>query len=122
MKFWKILPPLKRNRKWLRKLSSVLIGREKRMLSLVKEYFTLEDLVEIKERLDWNRIYRRQIGGNAAGTKHSAEGYIFDWSYHLELHDSFYIGSDVFYSYIVQNGWWKLLMTQKTEEGYFEVY
>jgi hypothetical protein len=43
-----------------------------------------------------------------------------DWSEHLELHDSFYIGSDIFYSYIVQNGWWKLLMEHKTEEGYFE--
>jgi hypothetical protein len=27
----------------------------------------------------------------------------------------------VFYSYIVENGWWKLLMKQKTREGYFEV-
>ncbi|MCE5212583.1 MAG: PEP/pyruvate-binding domain-containing protein, partial [Deltaproteobacteria bacterium] len=44
-----------------------------------------------------------------------------DWSEQLELHDSFYIGSDVFYSYMVQNGWWKLLMEQKTEEGYFEI-
>ena len=42
-----------------------------------------------------------------------------DWSEHLELHDSFYIGSDVFYSYIVQNGWWRTLMTHKTKKGYF---
>ncbi|UCF16154.1 MAG: hypothetical protein JSW59_01585, partial [Phycisphaerales bacterium] len=26
-----------------------------------------------------------------------------------------------FYSYIVENGWWKLLMKQKTREGYYEV-
>ncbi|MDW7675943.1 MAG: PEP/pyruvate-binding domain-containing protein, partial [Bacillota bacterium] len=38
----------------------------------------------------------------------------------LEPHDSFYIGSDVFYTYMVQNGWWKLLMKQKTKEGYFK--
>ena len=44
----------------------------------------------------------------------------FDWNAKLERHDSFYIGSDVFYSYIVQNGWWKLLMAQKTKECYFE--
>ncbi|MDI6732136.1 MAG: PEP/pyruvate-binding domain-containing protein [Candidatus Margulisbacteria bacterium] len=30
-----------------------------------------------------------------------------------------YIGSDVFYTYIVQNGWWKLWLEQKTERGYF---
>jgi hypothetical protein len=45
----------------------------------------------------------------------------FDWNAELEIHDSFYIGSDIFYSYMVQNGWWKLLMAQKTDEGYFEV-
>ena len=45
----------------------------------------------------------------------------FNWTAELEVHDSFYIGSDIFYSYMVQNGWWKLLMAQKTDEGYFEV-
>jgi hypothetical protein len=45
----------------------------------------------------------------------------FNWAKQMELHNSFYIGSDVFYSYMVQNGWWELLMDQKTEEGYFKV-
>ncbi len=31
----------------------------------------------------------------------------------------FYVGSDIFYTYIVQNGLWKLRMEQKTKEGYF---
>jgi len=103
------------------KLSRVLIGREKRMLSLVKEYFTLEDLVEIKKRL----IGTGFIGGKSVGMLLSRnilrKDTSVDWSEQLELHDSFYIGSDIFYSYMVQNGWWKLLMTQKTEEGYFEI-
>lgn len=37
----------------------------------------------------------------------------------MEAHDSFYIGSDVFYTYVVQNGWWKLSLRQKSEEEYF---
>jgi hypothetical protein len=37
----------------------------------------------------------------------------------FEPHDSFYIGSDVYYTYIVQNGGWKLWMEQKNPEGYF---
>ncbi|MCG2712700.1 MAG: PEP/pyruvate-binding domain-containing protein, partial [Candidatus Omnitrophica bacterium] len=41
------------------------------------------------------------------------------WEKFSEPHDSFYIGSDIFYSYIVENRWWKLRMRQKTEEGYF---
>jgi hypothetical protein len=100
-------------------LSRVLIGREKRMLSLVKEYFTLEDLVEIKKRL----IGTGFIGGKSVGMLLARnilrKDSTMDWPEHLELHDSFYIGSDVFYSYIVQNGWWKTLIEHKTEEGYF---
>jgi hypothetical protein len=102
-------------------LSRVLIGREKRMLSLAKEYFTLEDLVEIKKRL----IGTGFIGGKSVGMLLARnilrKDTSLDWKEQLELHDSFYIGSDIFYSYMVQNGWWKLLMTQKTEEGYFEI-
>jgi hypothetical protein len=102
-------------------LSRVLIGREKRMLSLVKEYFSLEDLVEIKKRL----IGTGFIGGKSVGMLLARnilrKDATFDWNAELEIHDSFYIGSDIFYSYMVQNGWWKLLMVQKTDEGYFEV-
>jgi hypothetical protein len=102
-------------------LSRVLIGREKRILSLVKEYFTLEDLVEIKKRL----IGTGFIGGKSVGMLLARnilrKDPTVDWNAELELHDSFYIGSDIFYSYMVQNGWWKLLMAQKTADGYFEV-
>lgn len=102
-------------------LSRVMIGREKRMLALVKEYFSLEDLVEIKKRL----IGTGFIGGKSVGmllARNILRGDpTFDWNAELEIHDSFFIGSDIFYSYMVQNGWWKLLMAQKTDEGYFEV-
>jgi hypothetical protein len=101
-------------------LSRVLIGREKRMLALVKEYFTLQDLLEIKDRL----IGTGFIGGKSVGMLLARNilrrDTSFDWPQHLELHDSFFIGSDVFYSYLVQNGWWKNLMAHKTREGYFE--
>jgi hypothetical protein len=111
---------IEERQKMVETLSRVLIGREERMLSLVKEYFTLEDLVEIKNRL----IGTGFIGGKSVGMLLArnilCKDLTIDWSEHLELHDSFYIGSDIFYSYIVQNGWWKLLMEHKTEEGYFE--
>jgi hypothetical protein len=102
-------------------LSRVMIGRERRMLALVKEYFSLEDLMEIKKRL----IGTGFIGGKSVGMLLARnilrKDPTHDWSQDLELHDSFYIGSDIYYSYMVQNGWWKLLMEQKTPEGYFEV-
>ena len=31
------------------------------------------------------------------------------------------MGSDVFYTYLIENGWWQLRTRQKTREGYFEV-
>jgi hypothetical protein len=106
--------------KMIEQLSSVLIGREKRILGLVKKFFTLEDLIEIKERL----IGTGFIGGKSAGMLLARNILRKDtsikWSEHLELHDSFYIGSDVFYSYIVQNGWWSDFMAHKTKERYFE--
>ena len=102
-------------------LSRVLIGREKRMLALAKDYFDLKDLLEIKDRL----IGTGFIGGKSVGMLLARNilqrDSSFDWPAHLEIHDSYYIGSDVFYSYMVQNGWWKLLMAHKTREGYFEV-
>jgi len=101
-------------------LSRMLIGREKRMLGLIKEYFTLEDLIEIKERL----IGTGFIGGKAAGMLLARNilrrDIAIKWTEHLELNDSFYVGSDVFYSYIVQNGWWQDFMSHKTKENYFE--
>ncbi len=102
-------------------LSRILIGREKRMLALVRDYFTLEDLLEIKDRL----IGTGFIGGKSVGMLLARnilrQDKSLDWQVHLERHDSYYIGSDVFYSYMVQNGWWKLLMSHKTKEGYFEI-
>jgi hypothetical protein len=101
-------------------LSRLVLSRNKRILGLVRRYLSLEDLLFIKERL----IGTGFVGGKALGMLLSRKILLkdqeYDWRYTLEHHDSFYIGSDVFYSYIVQNGWWKLFMAHKTPEGYFE--
>ncbi|MGH2271738.1 PEP/pyruvate-binding domain-containing protein [Anaerohalosphaeraceae bacterium U12dextr] len=101
------------------KLCRIMMCREERMLALVKRYFSLRDLLDIKARL----IGTGYIGGKAVGMllarKILMQDTTFDWRQRLEKHDSFYIGSDIFHSYIVQNGLWKLRMEQKTPEGYF---
>jgi len=101
-------------------LSRLMLSRNKKILSLIREHLTLDDLLRIKLRL----IGSGFIGGKSVGMllarKILANDSDFDWAGVLEHHDSFYIGSDVFYSYIVQNGWWKLFMAHKTPEGYFE--
>jgi hypothetical protein len=100
-------------------LCRLMIGREDRILSLARAYFSLEDLLEIKARM----IGTGFVGGKAAGMLLARQILLadrnFDWSAHLERHDSFFVGSDVYYTFIVHNGWWKLLMQQKTEDGYF---
>ena len=105
-------------RDMVQQLSRLMLTRNQRLLSLIQEYFSLEDLLRIKERL----IGTGFIGGKSVGMLLSRNILTaekdFDWSAVLEQHDSFYIGSDVFYSYIVQNGWWPTFMAHKTREGY----
>ena len=115
-----IEPDSKKAKELVKKLCGIMIGREKRISHLAQENFTLEDLMDIKGRLVGSGF----IGGKAAGMliaqKILSKDKSFDWNQNLESHDSFYVGSDIFYSYIVENGWWKLLMKQKTKDGYFE--
>ncbi len=109
-----------RKTKMIDRLCQIMIGREDRILDLAKKAFTLEDLLEIKSRL----IGTGYIGGKSAGMLISRKLLCQDasrnWNDLLEPHDSFYIGSDVFYTYLVENGWWKLRMEQRTKEGFFE--
>ncbi len=104
----------------IEQLSRLILSRNKRILGLIRQFLSLEDLLFIKERL----IGTGFVGGKALGMLLSRKILLkdpgYDWQSTLEHHDSFYIGSDVFYSYIVQNGWWKLFMAHKTPEGYFE--
>jgi hypothetical protein len=105
--------------KTIDRLCSVMIGRDERMINLVKKHFTIEDLQTIKSRL----IGTGFIGGKAVGmllANKIISQKELDLSQHIEPHDSFYVGSDVFYTYLVENGLWKLRVEQKTEEGYFK--
>ncbi|MBN3037909.1 MAG: PEP/pyruvate-binding domain-containing protein [Candidatus Omnitrophica bacterium] len=107
--------------KAIKKICSVMISKNKKILSLAIRNFSLSELVDIKSRL----IGTGFIGGKSVGMllarKILSNSKSLDWQKLSEAHDSFYIGSDIFYSYIVQNHWWKLRMQQKTESGYFSV-
>ncbi len=90
-------------------------------MRLANDHFTLEDFLNLKDSL----IETGYISGKAVGMlltrqilmNRSSSG----WHNLLEPHDSFYIGSGVFYTYIVQNGWWKLFMEDKMDEGYYSL-
>jgi len=102
-------------------LCDIMITREPKMSDLVKRHLDVEDMLDIKARM----IGSGFIGGKSVGMllarKILSKDISMDWSSLLETHDSFYIGSDVFYTYLVNNGCWKLRMEQKTRQGYFTV-
>ncbi len=99
-------------------LMHMLIGRESRMFELCGRYFTLADITAIASR----EVGTGFIGGKSVGmllARKILEREGKHISNYMEPHDSYYIGSDVFYTYIVENGWWKLRTMQKTKEGYY---
>jgi hypothetical protein len=107
-------------RAMVEQLCRVMMGRDERILALARMYFGLDDLMAIKARL----IGTGYIGGKTVGMLLARQILRADrngaWDEVLEPHDSFYIGSDVYYGYLVHNGLWRLLMRQKTEGGYFD--
>lgn len=111
--------PLSSQRTAKEQLLNLLIGKDSRIASLCREYFSLSDLIQIEER----EIGTGFIGGKAVGMLLARK--ILEvrnpdfYKEHMEMHDSYYIGSDVFYTYIVQNDAWYLRMRQKAEEGFF---
>ena len=103
-----------------RLLREMLIGDEGRMVDLADEHLTLADLVATASR----EIGTGFIGGKSVGMLVARAILAGDeegrFAGRLEAHDSFFLGSDLFYSYVVANGWWRLWMEQKTPEGYFD--
>lgn len=103
-----------------KRLMYMLIGSDSRMFQLCDKYFTLKDILDIASR----EIGTGFIGGKSVGMLLARKILEIDggdfFTPYIEPHDSFYIGSDVFYTYIVQNGWWTLRTKQKTPEGYFK--
>lgn len=88
------------------RLLRMAISRDKRLLEPAGRFFDLADLVNIGKRM----IGTGLIGGKSVGML-LARAILRKrdprWSDILEEHDSFFIGSDVFYTYLVVNGcWW----------------
>jgi len=105
----------------VKQLCRIMIGREKRISRLAQDNLTLGDLINIKNRLIGSGFVGGKTAGMLIARKIISKDASFDWDQRLEPHDSFYVGSDVFYSYIVENGWWNLFIKQKTKDGYFKV-
>ena len=94
------------------RLARMVISREEFMFNLVRRYLTIDDILDVRRRL----IGTGLIGGKAVGML-LARAILREEHPHLaarlEAHDSFYIGSDVFYTYLVRNGIWWIRQKQR---------
>jgi hypothetical protein len=91
------------------------------MLNVVRTTLGPEDFVDIGQRM----VGEGAIGGRAAGLlladRILAQEDMFDCDRYLEPHDSYYVGSDVFCTYLADNDLWDLYTEQVTGGGYFRI-
>lgn len=102
------------------RMCRIMITRDERLRLLVRKYFKLEDYFDVRLRMVGTGL----IGGKACGmllARKIIERNCPDIAARLEPHDSFYVGSDVFYSYIVENHFWKMRIHQRRPEEYFSL-
>ena len=102
------------------KICELMMTKDEKMLSKIKEYFTFEDYITIYDR----RVGSGLVGGKTCGmllARKIIEKNCPDiYNDIFEPDDSFYIGTDLFYTYIVSNDLWDLRVNQRTEEGYYK--
>lgn len=96
----------------LDKMCGMMMTRDKEIQKLICRYFTARDYMVIKNRM----VGTGMIGGKACGML-LARKIVRDFcplaGKHLEPHDSYYIASDIYYTYIIHNDCWRLWMYQK---------
>ncbi len=101
------------------RLLRMMVTRDARLLKLAKRYLKLSDLLGIRKRMLGTGL----IGGKSVGMI-LARAILNDrddkWKSLLETHDSFYIGCDVFYTYLVRNNCWRQRQQQRDPEKYLE--
>ncbi|MFH1568074.1 MAG: PEP/pyruvate-binding domain-containing protein [Gemmatimonadota bacterium] len=100
-------------------LLRMAVARDGRMLELARQYLSWEDAAAIGQRL----IGTGLIGGKSVGVL-LARAILRrgspKWHELLEAPDSYYVGSDVFYSFLVDNGIWWARQKQRDPATFLE--
>ncbi|MBR5730985.1 MAG: phosphoenolpyruvate synthase, partial [Firmicutes bacterium] len=100
------------------KMCNIMMTRDEKMRGMIKKHFEPEDYFSVRDHM----IGTGMIGGKACGmllARAIIRNTQADISEVLEPHDSFYVGSDLYYTYIVDNDMWDVRIKQRTEEGFF---
>jgi hypothetical protein len=104
----------------LRELCRLVFGTDERILDIAVENVKLADLLDIKARM----IGVGSIGGKATGmilSRMIVDKRLPEVSNILEPHDSFYICSNLYYTFLVKNKCWGLKIKQRRRSGYFPI-
>lgn len=102
----------------MRRMRDIMMSRDEHIRNLLDRHFAPEDYFFVKEHMVGTGL----IGGKSCGmltARKIIENCCPEIYDRLEPHDSFFIGSDVFYTYIVENGFWNMRVEQRKPEGYF---
>ncbi len=94
------------------------LTRDRRLQEMIRKYFRPRDYFQLRDRM----IGSGSLGGKACGmllARKIIHTELPEYRRYFEPHDSFYIGSDVFYTYIVSNNCWETRIAQRTDAGYF---
>ncbi len=104
----------------LEKMCRIMMTRDERLHVLLRKHFTPEDYFNTRSHM----VGTGMIGGKACGmllARAIIRNNAPEIDAVLEEHDSFFIGSDMFYTYIVDNGFWDLRIRQRSGDEYFSL-
>lgn len=102
-----------------RRLCRMMVSRDPVIKSLVSNYLRLEDILAIRRRM----IGTGLIGGKTVGmllARRILQANSQRFAKLLEDHDSFYVGSDVFFTFLVRNGVWWVREKQGNPDTFLE--
>jgi len=105
--------------KKFQQVARMAVSRDERMLKMVHKYLNLADIIRIRKRM----IGTGQIGGKSVGmllARAILEKTNNRFKDLFEPHDSFFIGSDVFYTYLVRNKIWWIRQKQRTSKNFLD--
>ena len=103
-----------------KRMCNIMMSRDERLRVMIKENFKPEDYFNVTKRM----IGTGMIGGKACGmllARKIVENKRPDIFENFEPHDSFYMGSDVFYTFIVENHFWDIRIRQRNKEEFFSL-
>ncbi len=101
------------------RMCNMMMTKDKRMRSMVQSYFKPNDYFAVRNRMVGTGL----VGGKTCGmllARKILENDLPESHAFMEPHDSFYVGTDVFYTFIVHNDLWKLRISQQSGEGFIE--